>query len=263
MDNRDGRLVLSQEDIAALCERHFGIGADGLMLVEASQSAHVKMVYYNSDGSHAAMCGNGIRCFAKFVFDGKIAGCREFDVETAAGIKHIQIIDDGEPVANQIRVDMGAAMFENLGLGMDDPIVDQLLETSLGTVLFSAASMGNPHAVIEVEDLEGYPVEKWGPVIETHEVFPEKANVNFTQLIDSQTCRVVTWERGAGLTLACGTGSCAAAAVLHRKGLVGDKVTVHIPGGTLNIELGDTVFMTGPAVWVFDGCIKAPEEVSR
>lgn len=257
---------MSREEIGDLCRRHFGIGADGLMLVESSDKAHVKMAYYNADGSPAEMCGNGIRCFAKHVFDEKMVSDRHFDVETAAGIKHIEIVDDGQAAANQIRVDMGAAVFEKLGIGDNqyvEPIIDQPLETSLGTVLFSAVSMGNPHAVIEVEDLSGYPIEKWGPIIEKHPAFPQGVNVNFTQYVDRGSCKVVTWERGAGLTLACGTGSCAAAALLHKKGKVTDRVQVEIPGGILHIEVGDTVIMTGPAIKVFDGTIKAAEEENR
>jgi diaminopimelate epimerase len=263
VDNRITPRNWTQEEIASWCHRRYGIGADGFMLVEMSHLAHIKMVYYNADGSTAVMCGNGIRCFSKYVFDHGIVPLREFDVETAAGIKHIVILEDGGDQAHQIRVDMGAAMFQREQIGINalaDPVMDQTLQTDVGPVVFSAVSMGNPHAIIEVEEVDGFPVSQWGPLVETNEMFPEGINVNFTQWVDRKNCKVITWERGSGLTLACGTGSCAAAALLHKKGMVDDQVTVHIPGGRLIIELGETVFMTGPAVWVFDGWKVLTEE---
>ncbi|QSX08754.1 diaminopimelate epimerase [Alkalibacter rhizosphaerae] len=159
------KLQPTREEIAGLCRRHFGIGADGFILVEPSEEADVKMVYFNADGSPAVMCGNGIRCFAKYVFDHGLVDTRRFDVETAAGIKHIEIIDDGKSTANRIRVDMGAPIFDKDRIGVEmnvDPVLDQTLDTTMGPVLFSAVSMGNPHAIIEVADVENHPVLNWG-----------------------------------------------------------------------------------------------------
>lgn len=263
MDNREQTFRPTQEEVAFLCRRHFGIGADGLMLVEPSDVASVKMVYYNSDGSAAAMCGNGIRCFAKFLWDKEILQEPTYDVETAAGIKTIRIMDHSDSTTSRIQVDMGPARYEpeTIGIQVDHyPILDHTLETPRGDITFSALSMGNPHAVVLVEDVDRFSVSQWGPIIEKHSIFTHGANVNFTQVVDRDHCRVVTWERGAGQTLACGTGSCAAAAVLHKKGLIESKVTVQVPGGKLEIEIGETILMTGPAVWVFDGCIKEMRE---
>ncbi|MBF7095864.1 diaminopimelate epimerase [Alkalibacter mobilis] len=263
VENLDKRISLSQDAIAKMCDRHFGIGADGFLLVEKSDSSDIKMVYHNSDGSLAAMCGNGIRCFAKHVYDNGILDNKIFTVETPAGEKIITIEELDGCKASKISVDMGPAIFETEKIGVvttEKQLIDFSLQTEFGDILLSAVSMGNPHGIIQVDDMDSYPIEKIGPFVEKNKLFSHGANVNFAQILDRKNIRVTTWERGSGLTLACGTGSCASVALLNKKQMIDEKVNVKTPGGILTVEVGDTVIMTGPAIHVFEGKISFAEE---
>ncbi|HCX64898.1 MAG TPA: diaminopimelate epimerase [Eubacteriaceae bacterium] len=264
VDNRSKAYQLAEKQIADLCDRHFGIGADGMMFVEESEKADVKMVYHNADGSPAAMCGNGIRCFAKFTYDYGIVKEKVFTIETKAGIKRIRVeAESGE--VHLVEVNMGKAVFEADQVPVyseQKEWIDQPVETPYGTFRLSAASMGNPHCVIVVDEFQHAQYEKIGPYFEKASIFPNGANVNFVEYLDRSTIKVTTWEKGSGFTLACGTGSCASVAVLNRMGLLDESVKVVVPGGELSIQLNDEVIMSGPAVHVFDGKIIATEEES-
>jgi diaminopimelate epimerase len=236
-----------------LCDRHFGIGADGILIVRKSAKAHIQMVIINSDGSYAAMCGNGIRCFAKYVYEKGIVKFEKMNIETGDGIKGASlIIEEGE--VKEITISMGTPSFnpKHIPALYENEIVMNRFLINNREYELNSLLMGVPHTVI-IGDLEKYNVEE-GRYIEKYKIFPEGTNVNFCQVLNSQEVKVKTWERGAGPTLACGTGSCAAVVAAHKLGLVGEKVKVWIPGGSLFIEIvNDEIFMTGPAVITFSG----------
>lgn len=239
-----------------LCDRHTGIGADGLVIVMPSEVADVRMRIINSDGSEAEMCGNGIRCFAKYAFDRKIIDKTVFTVETLAGIMTPEIIaKDG--VAELVKVNMGQPSFRSAQIPMDvaaDKVIDYTIQVDGVDYVVSSVLLGVPHTEVFVEDVTTVPLSTLGPKIEKHPLFPKGTNVNFVQPVDDKTVKVRTWERGAGATLACGTGSCASAVMAHEKGLTGRIVDVELYLGTLQIEYAEdgTVYMTGPATEVFE-----------
>jgi len=259
------RETLAEEnlpDIARrLCDRHFGIGADGLILVLPSRVAHVRMRILNSDGSEAEMCGNGIRCFGKFVHDRGISRENPLEVETIAGIKTLSMnVADG--VVASSRVDMGEPRLRRSeipmlprGSGDSERVVGEPVRVGSRSFVATCVSMGNPHCVIFVDNAETFPVEKFGPAIENHRLFPRRTNVEFVQVLNSKEIRMGVWERGAGITLACGTGACASVVACVLNDLTGRKATVHLLGGDLFIEwMGNNhVMMTGPAAEVFMG----------
>ncbi|MGL6293211.1 diaminopimelate epimerase [Eubacterium aggregans] len=260
IDNIEGTLHLTPDEIAGLCDRHFGIGADGLILVESSATQEVFMNYYNRDGSTAEICGNGVRCLAKYVVDQGIAAHNgPIAVETRAG-KIVVEVESGGGAVSQVRVDMGKVDFKAEHI----PVIAKTQEVlgeqiSCGGVCYTygCASMGNPHMTVLVEDMSQCPLEKLGAYFENHEMFPEKCNISFAQVIDGGHIRMDTWERGAGQTLACGTGTCSAVAVLGRFGLVEDVVEATLSGGRLTIAVKDgRVTMSGPATTVFTGEIE-------
>jgi len=240
-----------------LCHRQFGIGGDGLVVVLPSNVADARMRIFNSDGSEPEMCGNGIRCFARYVYDQGIMISDPMLVETGAGILKLNLfIKEGQ--VQGVQVDMGepilrADLIPVLGEG--EPVVGQSIEVLGETYLYTAVSMGNPHCVIFVEDFSKLDFDRVGPAIEKHPLFPRKTNVEFIQINSPKEMTMKVWERGAGPTLACGTGACAStvAAVLNNK--TERAVTVHLPGGDLFIEWGldNRVYMTGPASYVFKG----------
>jgi diaminopimelate epimerase len=240
-----------------LCHRHFGIGGDGLIVILPSKVADAKMRIINSDGSEPEMCGNGIRCFARYVYDHRVVVHNPMHVETLAGVLTLNLkVQDGE--VQGVRVDMGEPILQAdliPVLGQGEPVVGQTLEVDGSTFLYTAVSMGNPHCVIFVDDYETLDFERYGPAIEKHSLFPRKTNVEFIKVDSQRELTMKVWERGAGPTLACGTGACASAvaAVLNRK--TERTVTVHLPGGDLLIEWGpdNHVYMTGPADYLFKG----------
>lgn len=246
---------------AAMSDRHYGVGADGLILIMKPQAvnADFKMRIFNSDGSEAEMCGNGIRCFAKYLYDHKIFTGKELAVETLSGIKSLKLHIRNEKV-NTVTVDMGEPILirskipmlgqEGIVINEDLPLPDGI-HFSITTV-----SMGNPHAVIFVEDVEKFPVEKYGPLIENHDLFPQRTNVEFVQVLNRNEILQRTWERGAGETMACGTGASAATVASILTEQTERNVTVRLLGGDLKVsweEKSGHVHMTGPAVEVFEG----------
>jgi diaminopimelate epimerase len=258
IDNRDGEITDKKVPQLAkkLCERRFSVGADGLLLVCSSIVADVKMRIFNADGSEAEMCGNGIRCFAKYCFENGIAKKSEFDVETLSGIKHVWVTLRGSEVAT-VKVDIGAPNWQRRSLPMlgEGTCLNQNLEVDTQICKVTCLSMGNPHCVIFVDDIDDFPVDCVGPLIENHPVFPKRTNVGFVQVLSRSELKVRVWERGCGETLACGTGTCAAVAAANKLGKVGAKVTVHVLGGYLTVEVSDTLFLCGAAEKVFEGIL--------
>ena len=245
-----------------LCNRNFGIGADGLILVLPSSKAELKMRIFNSDGSEAQMCGNGIRCFAKYAYENKLVSKVKFTVETLAGIITPELIFKDKEISG-IKVDMGIPKLKRREIPMEGEntptVVDETLKIDSKYIFkISCVSMGNPHCIIFVDDVKSIPVDKIGPKIENHPLFPEKTNVEFIQVLNRKEINFRVWERGVGETLACGTGACASlvAGVLNKK--TDRKATIHLPGGDLDILWADDehVYMTGPAELVFKGEIE-------
>lgn len=238
--------------------RHFGIGSDGLILICKSEIADFKMRMFNSDGSEAEMCGNGIRCVGKFVYDKGLTNKTTVKIETLAGIKTL-ILNTKDEKVETARVDMGEPILEAEKIPVistEKPVKNLELEAENKKFKFTCVSMGNPHAITIVEDTKEFDVEKYGKVLEIDKAFPKKANIEFAQIVDRQNINMRVWERGAGETLACGTGACATAVACNLNGLTDRKVNIELLGGTLNIEWNETdnhVYMTGPAVTVFDG----------
>ena len=238
--------------------RHFGIGSDGLILICKSEIADFKMRMFNSDGSEAEMCGNGIRCVGKFVYDKDLTNKTTVKIETLAGIKTL-ILNTKDEKVETARVDMGEPILEAEKIPVistEKPVKNLELEAENKKFKFTCVSMGNPHAITIVENTKEFDVEKYGKVLEVDKAFPKKANIEFAQIVDRQNINMRVWERGAGETLACGTGACATAVACNLNGLTDRKVNIELLGGTLNIEWNETdnhVYMTGPAVTVFDG----------
>jgi len=243
-----------------LCDRHFGIGGDGLILVMPSDSADFRMRIINSDGSEPEMCGNGIRCFARFVYEHGLTELTQFTVETLAGpiVPVLQLTDSR---VTGVRVDMGEPHLERRDIPMSGPegqVVNEPLTIGDTTLYLTAVSMGNPHAVIFVDDVATFPIELFGPLIEQHPMFPRRTNVEFAQVISPQYLPMRVWERGAGITLACGTGACATLVAAVLNGLTERTATIELPGGPLEITWdadSNHVYMTGPAEEVFCGTI--------
>lgn len=241
-----------------VCDRHFGIGADGLVLIKESKAADINMQIFNSDGSEAEMCGNVIRCAARYIFEkGQLKG-KHLHIETLAGIMVPEIITSGDRVES-VRVDMGEPVLERSLIPMEGdpgPVVSEPLRVGENTFTVTALSMGNPHCVIFVKDIEKVPLVVWGRKIENHPAFPRKTNVEFVQVVNRGEIMMKVWERGAGHTLACGTGACAAAVACAMNNLTGRKVIVGLQAGSLLIEWdkdSGRVYMTGPAEVAFRG----------
>ena len=240
-----------------LCNRNFGIGADGLIIVnEDTKVADISWIFYNSDGSIAEMCGNGIRCFARFVHDKKIIDKNEFTVETKAGIKTVSLVSD-----DRVKVNMGSPILEPNKIPIDNATNTAVYNTNDGkTFDIYAVSMGNPHCIIFVKENSKELALKYGREIETDKLFPNKTNVEFVEVLSRKEVVVNVWERGCGITLACGTGSCATVVAGVLKGYLDNKVKVRLPGGELEIEwngnaseLNKDVYMTGKAEYSFIG----------
>ncbi|HEX9712771.1 MAG TPA: diaminopimelate epimerase [Actinomycetota bacterium] len=261
IEDLDGHIETTAEFVRAICDRHFGVGADGFIRIARADTADFFMDYWNADGAVAEMCGNGIRCVAKYVADRGITDADAITVDTRAGIKRLELFRGAEGTVERVRVDMGAPIFERAQIplaGDGDPL-HQKVEALGETFEAACVSMGNPHCVLFVDDLDAVAFEQLGPAIETDPLFPAKTNVEFVQVLGDGEVRMRVWERGVGETLACGTGACAVGVASAAREFTGRRVAVHLPGGTLDIEWTDqTVFMTGPAVEVFEGTI-APE----
>jgi len=247
-----------------LCDRHFGIGADGLMLILPSKRADFRMRIFNADGSEAEMCGNGIRAFAKYLYDHRLTKKTDLAIETLAGIMRPRLVMRGGKVSS-VRVDLGGPRLASQEIPIAGPLRSPVLKEKL-VVLgdeyeiyeITCVSMGNPHCVIFREDLDRLPIEKIGPAIESHEVFPRRTNVEFVQVISPTRLRMRVWERGCGETLACGTGAAASLVAAVLNGLAQRRATLQLRGGDLRVEWNEKtnhVFITGPAREVFRGKI--------
>lgn len=239
-------------------DRHFGIGSDGLVLIMPSDKADFRMRMFNSDGSEAEMCGNAIRCVGKFVFDNKLTDKTIVKIETLAGIKILDMtVENGKVVL--VKVDMGEPILKSRDIPVDsdkENFISEPVEVDGKTYKVTCVSMGNPHAVTYVDDVLKFPLEVVGPKMETHSLYPRKINAEFVEVLDRQTLKMRVWERGAGETLACGTGACAVLVAAVLNGISDRKATVKLLGGDLIIEWNEQdnhVYMTGPAVKVFDG----------
>ncbi len=251
-------LRLSREQVKFIADRHFGIGCNQLLLVEKPRQPDVDFRYriFNADGDEVEQCGNGARCFARFVRDGGLSDKNEIRVETNSGIIILRVGSDG-----QITVNMGVPRFEpkQIPFQAGERASEYVLEVGDERVTVGVVSIGNPHAVLQVTDLDSAPVAELGAAIESHPRFPQHANVGFMQLVTQELIRLRVFERGVGETLACGTGACAAMVVARQQGLISDRVTVELPGGRLAVCWegdGTPVIMTGPANKVFEGQIE-------
>lgn len=238
--------------------RNYGVGSDGLILILPSEEADFTMRMFNEDGSESNMCGNGIRCVAKYVYDKGMTSKDKISIATKAGIKELELeIKDG--VVTMVTVDMGEPILESKLIPVlidKDKVVNEPIMIQDKSYQITCVSMGNPHAVVFVEDVQAIDIEEIGPLFEHHEYFPERVNTEFIQVIDDHTINMRVWERGSGETLACGTGACASVVACVLNGKTKDLVTVHLLGGDLIIkydQLNNTVYMTGPAVTVFEG----------
>ena len=239
-------------------DRHFGIGSDGLVLIAPSAAADFMMDMYNSDGSRGKMCGNAIRCVAKYVYDRGLTDKTTLTIETLSGIKTLQLqVEDGQVA--RVTVNMGAPIFNPADIPVRwdaDRMINEPVNVAGQTVRLTAVSMGNPHAVIFMDQVEDLDLARIGPAYEHHPLFPDRVNTEFVQVIDRQTLRMRVWERGSGETMACGTGSCATLAAAVVNGLADRQATVRLNGGDLLIqwdEASQDIYMTGPATFVFDG----------
>lgn len=252
-------------------DRHFGIGADGLILIKPSETADFEMEMYNADGSLGAMCGNGIRCVAKYVYDYGLTDKTQIRVATGSGIKTLDLAVEAGKV-QQVRVDMGAPVLEPEKIPVcpelfgaapvmrasdaGQPVLNAPILAGGSIYSITCVSMGNPHGIVPVADVDGLDIGKIGPLFERHPCFPDRVNTEFVRVLDARTVQMRVWERGSGETLACGTGACAVAVACSMNGWTGDTVTVKLRGGDLHIEWDrerNTVFMTGPAAIVFEG----------
>lgn len=255
------KLENASEVAVKVSDRHFGIGSDGLILINASNTADFEMEMYNADGSRGEMCGNGIRCVAKYVYDYGLTDQTHISVETLGGIKYLDLtVEEGR--VRQVRVDMGRPMLcpaEIPVIANGESVIDMPIEVDGTEYRMTAVGMGNPHTVVFVEDVDGLEIEQIGPKFEHHPCFPNRVNTEFVKVLDRNIVKMRVWERGSGETLACGTGACAVAVACILNGLTENKVTVQLLGGDLLIEWdreADKVYMTGPAEVVFDGEIE-------
>jgi diaminopimelate epimerase len=275
INNLDENLQIDEKLARFFCDRNFGIGCDQLLVVAPSKTADFKMEIYNADGSFVEMCGNGIRCFAKYLLDKKLTTKTKLDIETLAGIIKPEIISShsqNDEVTTWVKVNMGEPILEGKkipttkeGEIKNHPIELKSIQDKK-IFQITAVSMGNPHAISFVDKVDEFPLRTWGPLMENNEFFPSRVNAEFIEVVNRKEIKMRVWERGSGETLACGTGACASvvASILHEK--TDRKVTVHLKGGDLEIEWdkeSNHVFMTGPATYVFDGEVKFSAKLSE
>lgn len=238
------------------CDRHFGIGADGIMVVEKSEVADIKMCFYNADGSEAPMCGNGIRCFAKFVYENKIIIDKSFTIETLGGIMKPEVIIENDKVIS-VKVNLGSPIFSTKKIPIninDEDFIDKEIEIQGEIFNISGVVIGTIHTVLFIDDFEKIDIEKIGSAIENNRMFPAKTNVNFCKIMDNKNIQITTWERGVGITLACGTGAAACAIISSMLYNTDKTINVYVKGGKLVIEqLNGNIYMTGPVERICNG----------
>ena len=244
--------------VRRLSDRHFGIGGDGVIFINPSEIADFEMEMFNADGSRSQMCGNGIRCVAKYVYDYGLTDKTSLTIESFGAIKYIDLtVENGK--VSLVKVNMGAPILTAKDvpvLSENEQVIDEEIEVEGKNYRMTCVSMGNPHAIVYMDDVKNFDIDKVGPYFENHKRFPERVNTEFVKVIDRNTVEMRVWERGTGETLACGTGCCAIAVSCILNGLTEDKVTVKVLGGELLCEWdreANLVYMTGPAVTVFDG----------
>ena len=267
IDCTDGTKIKNVQELTKkLSNRHFGIGSDGLILIYNSDNdnSDYKMRIFNSDGTEAEMCGNGIRCVAKLIHDKSLSKKDKISIETLSGIKKVKLLEDENGKCNEVIVDMGEPMFQdkNIPYNVYEPFNKDLdIDVNEEKMRFTVVSMGNPHAITFIENVDDFNIEKYGPIIEKNPIFPNRTNVEFVEVIDKNNIKVRVWERGVGETFACGTGACAAVVASGLNGYTGENVTVNLPGGKLQIEWGkdNHIYMQGTATKVFDGTINEDE----
>lgn len=257
IDEIDKSYDLKPEEIKKICNRHFGVGADGLILAQDSHGADFKMIFFNPDGTQAQMCGNGIRCLAKYLFDHGRTEKNRFVIETQAGFRMISLeVTEGK--ARSVKVNMGQPNFIAKIVPATvptDEFINQPLTVNGRELKATILSLGNPHCVVFVDDLATFPIADIGGKVENLPIFPERVNIEFAQLVSRNEIDLKVWERGAGLTLACGTGACATLVAAVKNGLSERRVRVNLPGGSLDIHWAesDNVYLSGPAEQVFSG----------
>ncbi len=241
-----------------ISDRHFGVGGDGLVLICKSKEQDFKMRMFNQDGSEAEMCGNAIRCVGKYVYERGLTDKQNLKIETLAGTKVLELHCNDKKIVESVTVDMGKPILDpsKIPVISDEEVVKNLRITALDkTFIFTCVSMGNPHAVTVVNDVEHFDVKRYGEILEVDEHFPRKCNIEFIELVDEKTVKMRVWERGAGETLACGTGASAVCVACTINGYVRNKeeISIILKGGELKLKWDENVFMTGPAKFVFDG----------
>lgn len=262
IDPRVHDVDLKPHAIRLICDRHFGIGADGILYGPLQGGGHLRVRIFNPDGSEAEKSGNGLRIFARYLYEKKYVNKKHFGIETLGGVVEAHIQDDS---ANFIRLRMGEVTFLSTEIpvkGRQREVVGEELETSAAKYRVTCLSIGNPHCVIPMDNISEEKARALGPLIENHPLFPNRINMQLSRVIDRGTIEIRIWERGAGYTLASGSSACAAAAAAHKLGLVGDKVTVEMPGGNLLVEIGPDkkIYLTGAVEGVFEGCFHADLE---
>ncbi|OPJ56899.1 diaminopimelate epimerase [Alkalithermobacter paradoxus] len=259
IDDRENKVNDYSYLAKKVCHRHFGVGADGLLIIKKSDDYDCKMLYYNCDGSQAKMCGNGIRCFAKFAYENNIVDKENFDVETLAGTQQIRLnILNG--MVDSVKVNIGKPNFNPKHIPVDtnkEKFINEDIIVDNKKINISTVLLGVPHTVVFVDEINKDQVLKYGELIEKHNIFPQNTNVNFVKVIDEENIVVSTWERGCGYTLACGTGISASAFIANYLGKTSNKVNVVSEGGKLFIEIiDDIVYMQGPAVKICEGILE-------
>lgn len=258
INNITNNIKEASELAKIMSDRHFGVGSDGIILIEKSNIADFKMKMFNQDGSEAEMCGNGIRCVGKFVYDKGLTNKTNISIETLAGIKKLRLNILNKKV-NTVEVDMGEPILEASKIPvLSDacPIKNLKINANGKDFIFTCVSMGNPHAITIVKNIDNFNVEEYGKLIEHNKLFPQKTNVEFIEIIDRHNIKMRVWERGTGETLACGTGACASVVACNLNGLIDNKANVKLLGGKLEVtwdKENNHVYMIGPAVTVFEG----------
>ena len=243
-----------------ISDRHFGVGGDGIILICRSEKADFRIRMFNSDGSEAEMCGNGIRCVGKFIYDKGLSNKKELRIETLAGVKNLKLHIGEDERVESITVDMGKPVLEAKEIPViseEKPVKNLKIKALDREFVFTCVSMGNPHAITIIDDVDNFNIQKYGEILEVDSHFPKKTNVEFIEILDKNTVKMRVWERGAGETLACGTGASATCVACTLNGLVNEKedITIKLLGGDLKIKWDGNVYMTGPAKTVFEGVI--------
>lgn len=254
--------IIWEEAVPWICRRGFGVGADGVVLITGTNNSPYAMTIYNPDGSKAEMCGNAIRCVARYLYEAKGIKKEQLSIETGAGIKNLSIIKSGETV-NEVEVNMGSPILDSKEIpvsGEKRKVIGENVVTFAGEYEITAVSMGNPHVIIFDSSLDDEKINELGPYLEKHEIFPNNTNVEFVRVVNREEITVKVWERGAGRTFACGTGACASLVASALNGLTGNIVKVNLPGGPLHIQWDrekNEIYMSGSAEFVYTGNLKS------